>query len=106
MSALVIDIGSSSLRAGYAGDDTPKAIIPTSYGFKQELSTDGDITMGEGGEAGEGATRPAGKVKLYIGQNGPSVWRENMEIANPISDSLGTPSKHTPVCRLCTERVS
>ena len=26
--------------------------------------------------------------KLYIGSSGPSVWREGMEVANPISEGL------------------
>ncbi|GAA6040943.1 hypothetical protein JCM8097_003200 [Rhodosporidiobolus ruineniae] len=29
--AVVLDIGSSSVRAGYAGEDTPKAVFPTPY---------------------------------------------------------------------------
>ena len=28
--------------------------------------------------------------KLYIGQHGPSVWRENMQIGNPMSEGLST----------------
>lgn len=80
MSALVLDIGTSSLRAGYAGDDTPKAIIPTSYGWR---STDGDVAM-----SGEGTQDHA--QELFIGQNGPSVWRAGMEIENPMQEGLST----------------
>ena len=39
----MIDIGTSSLRAGYAGDDAPKAIIPTAYGYHPALP-DNDVT--------------------------------------------------------------
>ncbi|PPQ72524.1 hypothetical protein CVT24_004830 [Panaeolus cyanescens] len=80
VSALVIDIGSSSLRAGYAGDDAPKAIIPTSYGYTLSPS-DGDVTMGDNGSSGP-------KKEIFVGQNGPSIWRERMEIANPMVDGL------------------
>ncbi|KAF5393837.1 hypothetical protein D9757_000209 [Collybiopsis confluens] len=85
VSALVIDIGSSSLRAGYAGDDTPKAIIPTSYGYisPPASSGEGDVTMGE-----EGVQEYTGKAKSFFGHSGPSVWRKNMEIGNPIVDGL------------------
>ncbi|KAI9067599.1 actin-like protein Arp4p [Trametes sanguinea] len=92
VAALVVDIGSSSLRAGYAGDDTPKAIVPTAFGFIEEhVSSNGDVTMGE-----EGAAPPEGeqpqpvkpKVKLFIGQNGPSLWRSGMEVGNPMHDGL------------------
>ncbi|KZT12962.1 actin-like protein Arp4p [Laetiporus sulphureus 93-53] len=108
VSALVVDIGTSSVRAGYAGDDTPKAIIPTAYGFIEESSEtqpegttgDGDVAMGEAGagENGEAANRnPAKKkAKLYIGQNGPSMWRENMQVANPVQNGLITDFEPIP----------
>jgi len=81
-----MDIGSSSLRAGYAGDDTPKAIIPTSYGFISSQSSDPDIIMAEGD--GAEAEKPREDSKLFIGQHGPSIWREGMEIGSPMKDSL------------------
>jgi len=102
VSALVVDIGTSSLRAGYAGDDTPKAIIPTSYGFIElpqeqqnaEGSGDGDVTMAEeeatNGDAAPKPEKSNQKVKLYIGQNGPSMWREGMQIANPVQNGIIT----------------
>ncbi|TFY65097.1 hypothetical protein EVJ58_g2198 [Rhodofomes roseus] len=102
VSALVVDIGTSSLRAGYAGDDTPKAIIPTSYGYIElpqdqqlgaEGSGDGDVTMAEGdvatnGDAAPKLEKPNQKAKLYIGQNGPSMWREKMELSNPVQNGM------------------
>ncbi|KAH6915145.1 brg1-associated factor b [Coprinopsis sp. MPI-PUGE-AT-0042] len=86
--ALVVDIGTSSLRAGYAGDDTPKAIIPTSYGYIPS-PPDADVAMEEGGEPGS-STNTVGKKysQIFIGQNGPSMWRPGMEIGNPLSDGL------------------
>lgn len=94
VSALVLDFGSSSLRAGYAGDDTPKAIVPTSFGFIEgpTEANGGDVTMAEAG-ATEGEQPPAPpkpKVKLHIGQNGPSLWRSGMEVGNPMHDGLST----------------
>ena len=94
VSALVLDFGSSSLRAGYAGDDTPKTIVPTSFGFIEEPTepNGGDVTMGEA-NAIEGEQPPAPpkpKVKLHIGQNGPSLWRSGMEVGNPMHDGLST----------------
>lgn len=84
VSALVVDIGSSTLRAGYAGDDTPKAIIPTSYGFIPQNSGS-DVAMSDTGEPQEPA--PV-ENKMYIGQHGPSIWREGMHIGNPIKDGM------------------
>jgi actin-like protein 6A len=40
----------------------------------------------EGG--GESAPTQSTKAKMYIGQDGPSVWREGMEIGNPMKDGL------------------
>ncbi len=85
VSALVVDIGSSSLRAGYAGDDTPKAIIPTSYGYIK-AADDGDFAMADVNDA-EIAPKPK-LAKSYIGQSGPSVWRSGMEVANPTKGGL------------------
>ncbi|KIP12851.1 hypothetical protein PHLGIDRAFT_61308, partial [Phlebiopsis gigantea 11061_1 CR5-6] len=81
VSALVLDIGTSTIRAGYAGDDTPKAVIPTCYGYTEEATEGEDVAMGEGGE---GAEAPKKKTKLYIGQNGPSVWRAGMQVGHPV----------------------
>lgn len=82
----MLDIGTSTLRAGYAGDDTPKAIIPTSYGFVP-TSRDADVSMTEADTEAEPAP-PKGESKLYMGQHGPSVWREGMQIGNPMSEGL------------------
>ncbi len=88
----MLDIGSSSLRAGYAGDDTPKAIVPTAFGYLEEpASSGGDVAMGEAGAPeGEQPAPPKPKVKLHIGQNGPSLWRNGMHVGNPMADGLGT----------------
>jgi actin-like protein 6B len=92
VSALVVDIGSSSLRAGYAGDDTPKAIIPTSYGYiPLSADAEGDVSMAETGDdsgAGKDDAAKGKNAKVYLGQHGPSIWREGMEIANPMRDGL------------------
>ncbi|CCM02833.1 uncharacterized protein FIBRA_04945 [Fibroporia radiculosa] len=97
VSALVIDIGTSSIRAGYAGDDTPKAIIPTAYGYTElpdeavSVPADGDVTMNEESTAeGEATSIPSSqkKIKLFLGQNGPSMWREGMQIDNPVENGL------------------
>jgi actin-like protein 6B len=89
VSALVLDIGTSTLRAGYAGDDTPKAIIPTSYGFVP-VTRDGDVSMTEAADTEGEPAPPKEESKMYMGQHGPSVWREGMQIGNPLSEGLST----------------
>ncbi|KAJ7179318.1 actin-related protein Arp4p [Mycena filopes] len=84
VSALVIDIGTSSVRAGYAGDDIPKAIIPTTFGYHR-APPDADSAMPDAVDPHSGTGKFA---KMYMGQYGPSVWREGMEVANPLRDGL------------------
>lgn len=84
---MVLDIGTSSLRAGYAGDDIPKAVIPSFYGYH---TVDGDVQMGENTPENFESTPkpPPSDAKPYIGRDGPLVWRENMELGNPVRDAL------------------
>lgn len=94
----MLDIGSSSVRAGYAGDDTPKGIIPTSYGYTEDASDEQDVSMGEAKQedsapaedsnAGANPAPSSKKVKLHIGQHGPSLFRPNMQVGNPLSGGL------------------
>ena len=87
----MVDIGSSSIRAGYAGDDAPKCIVPTSYGY----SVDGATAAMEGIES-NGETVPAASgstsAKLHIGNNGPSLFRPGMEVRNPMQGGMSEPS--------------
>lgn len=83
----MIDIGTSSLRAGYAGDDSPKAIIPTHYGYTP-APPEADVSMSDGTEDPRTSTSKPKYANIYIGQNGPSIWRPGMEIGNPITDGL------------------
>ncbi|KZW03930.1 actin-related protein Arp4p [Exidia glandulosa HHB12029] len=75
--ALVLDIGTDTTRAGYAGDDAPKAVFSTSYGFTVHPPAEG--------ETGDDKSMP---TKLYIGENGPSIWRPRMEVSNPFTNGL------------------
>ena len=92
VSALVIDIGSSSVRAGYAGDDTPKAIFPSSYGYHL-VDPDEDAAMAGTEEGAESNPKPK-HAKLCIGQHGPSIWRSGMAVGNPSIDGLSTSRIH------------
>ncbi|KAK9476364.1 actin family [Lipomyces japonicus] len=60
VSSLVIDPGSSWTRIGYAGEDTPKVVLPTYYGQNGE--------------------------KTYVGDNLLHIPREGVEIKSPMND--------------------
>ena len=63
VSALVASAGNTTLAAGYAGEDTPKSIVNTSYGQVND--------------------------KLYFGDEGPDVFRPSLEVHDIMSDRLG-----------------
>eukprot|EP00008_Paramoeba_atlantica_P006671 CAMPEP_0201480962 /NCGR_PEP_ID=MMETSP0151_2-20130828/5317_1 /ASSEMBLY_ACC=CAM_ASM_000257 /TAXON_ID=200890 /ORGANISM="Paramoeba atlantica, Strain 621/1 / CCAP 1560/9" /LENGTH=68 /DNA_ID=CAMNT_0047862963 /DNA_START=32 /DNA_END=235 /DNA_ORIENTATION=+ len=48
VAALVIDVGSSSVKAGYAGEDTPKVVFPSVIGELLQQEEGGDGRIGEG----------------------------------------------------------
>eukprot|EP00884_Botryococcus_braunii_P015367 jgi/Botrbrau1/2513/Bobra.0079s0005.1 len=65
VNGIVIDIGSSTVKAGYAGEDTPKAVFPSAAG----QIVDGD-----------------GNNKLYSGFQALHYRRDNMEVVSPFDD--------------------
>jgi len=88
----VLDIGAHTVKGGYAGEDTPKAVYPTCLGSvldgesadepkKGERSGSGDVDMADapvpGAEEG-GAKRTR---TLYVDQMG--YRRDYMEVVNP-----------------------
>ena len=62
VSAIVVSAGTSTLSAGYAGEDTPKLVIPTQYTHKHN--------------------------DAYFGDNGVDVYRDGYDVDNTMSDSL------------------
>ncbi|KAL6756186.1 actin family [Haematococcus lacustris] len=70
VNALVLDLGSCLCKAGYAGDDGPKAVFPSSVGVVQ-------ATHDANGMEIDGLT--ASKRKLYVGQLGVNYKRDHME---------------------------
>jgi actin-related protein len=76
---MVFDIGTHSSRAGYAGEDTPKADVPTAIGVgpakEVSMETDsGPVTQLE--------------RKYYIDSTYITVPREGEEINTPLRDGL------------------
>ncbi|RUS22056.1 actin family [Endogone sp. FLAS-F59071] len=105
VNALVLDMGTSWTRAGYAGEDTPKAIFPTWVGYSEEdvemaepVGPEDDVRMADvsanGDPAGVAAAAipapalPGKRKKYYIGDGEVNVWRPHMEVVNPLKDGL------------------
>jgi actin-like protein 6A len=93
VSALVLDFGSHTTRAGYAGEDTPRVVCPSFYGYTDDASTSGegmDVEMSENGNGNSnGDAKGKGKRKYYVGEDGVGVWRPGMEVGNFVSDGVG-----------------
>ncbi|KTW26481.1 hypothetical protein T552_02962 [Pneumocystis carinii B80] len=66
ISAIVLDPGSQHTRAGYAGEDTPKCVIESSYGLLVENNNS----------------------EIVFGDNSIHAPRAGMEIKNPMLDGI------------------
>ena len=108
MSALVVDFGSYTTRAGYAGEDCPRVVCPSFFGYTNDepqltagAESGGDVQMseaetapaetngnGNGNGDGHGETSKRGKRKLYVGEDGVGVWRKGMEVDNLMLDGV------------------
>nr|KAF6477056.1 actin like 6A [Molossus molossus] len=80
--ALVFDIGSYTVRAGYAGEDCPKVDFPTAIGMVVERD-DGSTLMEIDGDKGK-----QGGPTYYIDTNALRVPRENMEAISPLKNGM------------------
>ncbi|XP_023696694.1 actin-like protein 6A isoform X2 [Paramormyrops kingsleyae] len=80
--ALVFDIGSYSVRAGYAGEDCPKADFPTAIGMTLDRE-DGSTPMETDGDQ----SKPGGTI-YHIDTNQLWVPRDNMEVAFPLKNGI------------------
>uniref|UniRef100_A0A8C7E9F6 Actin like 6A n=1 Tax=Nothoprocta perdicaria TaxID=30464 RepID=A0A8C7E9F6_NOTPE len=80
--ALVFDIGSYTVRAGYAGEDCPKVDFPTAIGVVLERDN-GSALMEIDGDKGK-----QGGPTYYIDTNALRVPRENMEAISPLKNGM------------------
>ncbi|XP_066384321.1 actin-related protein 4-like [Miscanthus floridulus] len=98
VSAIVIDVGSYSCKAGYAGDDTPKAVFPSVVGsIEQTEDTDDPKSDKEADSASDSKNgakpmdvdKAKTKRKLYVGQE-LEFRRDHMEVISPMKDGTVT----------------
>jgi len=81
--ALVFDIGHYALRAGYAGEDSPKAQIPSVVGVLEQANS---IEMMDADNIKE-ATKPTDK-KYFIDTVSLNVTKKDLEIVGYVKDSM------------------
>ena len=105
VSAIVVDVGFTNTKAGFAGEDNPKAVFPTHIGVcapskdgavGQRASAGGDKMDVEGAPAAAPAAAAAppaasgtdGSASYAIGTNSLCYRRDGMEIDHPMEDGI------------------
>ncbi|GAB5361772.1 hypothetical protein AAMO2058_000741200 [Amorphochlora amoebiformis] len=99
--ALVIDVGTIYTKAGYAGEDLPKVVIPTAVGIKDEaagkptaLEDQMDIEEPASGKAEIKAETKdtkrstSSKKRYYTGEQALKFRRDHTEIARPLQNGV------------------
>ncbi|GJN30050.1 hypothetical protein PR202_gb18325 [Eleusine coracana subsp. coracana] len=95
VAAIVIDVGSYSCKAGYAGDDTPKAVFPSVVGSIEQTGDADESKAEKEPEDSKNGAKPMDvdkaktKRKLYVGQE-LDFRRDNMEVISPMKDGTVT----------------
>lgn len=119
MSAIVMDIGSYNVKAGFAGEDTPKAIFPSLIGVVRQANeadqgrvgarTASDNAMDESTDDQPDGTRHQNNVRYYVGSRGINFRRDFMELESPFNMESGLLENFDHVERLIghtlTERL-
>ncbi|XP_022871519.1 actin-related protein 4-like [Olea europaea var. sylvestris] len=87
VSAVVVDLGSHTCKAGYAGEDAPKAVFPSVVGSIDQMEVDDpDIPDKNSGSAPD--TKSKGNRKFYVGSQDLGFRRDHMEVLSPIKDGI------------------
>ncbi|BEJ12262.1 hypothetical protein CspHIS471_0207220 [Cutaneotrichosporon sp. HIS471] len=96
VSAVVVDFGSHTTRGGFAGEDGPRVVTPSFYGYMNVEEDTPPATNGDGDGGNDdpmdGSTekkeKKKGKRKFFFGDDGVSVWRKDMEIGSFMVDGI------------------
>ncbi|KAI5660170.1 hypothetical protein M9H77_28963 [Catharanthus roseus] len=87
VSAIVVDLGSHTCKAGYAGEDAPKAVFPSVVGSIDQM----DVDEPDNSDKNSGSipdSKSKGKRKLYVGSQALGYRRDHMEVLSPIKDGI------------------
>ncbi|GAB4845316.1 Actin- protein 4 [Ancistrocladus abbreviatus] len=97
VSAIVIDLGSHTCKAGYAGEDAPKAVFPSVVGSIDQMEVD-DPDNPESNSASVPDSNSAvktfesekgkGKHRFYVGSQALGYRRDHMEVLSPFKDGV------------------
>lgn len=90
VSAIVIDLGSHTCKAGYAGEDAPKAVFPSVVGCIDQMDADDDKENNdsETNNNNVDSNKPKGKRRLYVGSQALGFRCDHMEVVSPLKDGV------------------
>ncbi len=93
VAAVVVDVGSTMVKAGFAGEDTPKATFPTWVGVVErnvaEDASDGKSKVRT--QSGDAAAVAAEASRAYyVGANSFAKYRDGLEIRSPTHNGVST----------------
>lgn len=77
VNAVVLDVGTYQVKAGYAGEDAPKFICPTSVGVGGAVAGTKDTNAMDIDER-----------QFHTGSNALETRRDGMEVVSPFNDGL------------------
>lgn len=101
--ALVIDVGTTYTKAGYAGEDLPKLVLPTAVGVRTAEAAEGaasgaaamDVDDGDDSKSGKSEAKAkldsAGAVprrEYFVGEQSLKYRRDRTEIVRPLEDGV------------------
>ncbi|XVF47470.1 hypothetical protein PTKIN_Ptkin03bG0111200 [Pterospermum kingtungense] len=89
VSAIVIDLGSHTCKAGYAGEDAPKAVFPSVAGSIDQMDADDDNANNDSETNNNNdSNKPKGKRRLYVGSQALGFRRDHMDVLSPLKDGV------------------
>ncbi|KAF3771986.1 Actin-related protein 4 [Nymphaea thermarum] len=97
VSAIVLDLGSYTCKAGYAGEDAPKAVFPSVVGSIEHAGTTDSVKPEKDSDSlsdSKNGTKPADSDKskkkrsLYVGTQSLGYRRDHMEVISPFKDGV------------------
>lgn len=84
VSALVLDPGSYYTRIGFAGEDSPKVVLSTTYGWKENPNYDPEVLP----DSESSAESDEKYIYYFEDDSSIHVPREGMEVCNPMEDGV------------------
>ncbi|XWS52461.1 hypothetical protein CRYUN_Cryun11dG0072500 [Craigia yunnanensis] len=88
VSAIVIDLGSHTCKAGYAGEDAPKAVFPSVVGSIDQMDDDDDNENNDSKTNNNNVDSNKPKRRLYVGSQTLGFRRDHMEVLSPLKDGV------------------